>query len=207
MTTRDGTVKRLEVSALKNLRNNGIRALTLDEGDQLISVVETRGHDRVLIATHDGQAVCFDETDVRAMGRVAVGVQGIRLREGDYVIGAARADEGKTVLSITENGCGKRTPIEGVPRHGTRRSGREELHGHGQDRRRGGHEGGGRHGGSAAGDGGGHPDPHPCGEYPRGGTRHAGRYRHALQGGGRPGHLLALADPEEKQPEPEEASL
>ena len=112
MTTRDGTVKRLEVSALKNLRNNGIRALTLDEGDQLISVVETRGHDRVLIATHDGQAVCFDETDVRAMGRTAVGVRGIRLREGDYVIGAARVDEGKTVLSITENGYGKRTPIE-----------------------------------------------------------------------------------------------
>ena len=112
MTTRNGTVKRLEVSALKNLRNNGIRALTLDEGDQLISVVETRGHDRVLIATHDGQAVCFDETDVRAMGRTAVGVRGIRLREGDFVIGAARADEGKTVLSITENGYGKRTPIE-----------------------------------------------------------------------------------------------
>ena len=112
MTTRNGTVKRLEVSALKNLRNNGIRALTLDEGDQLISVTETRGHDRVLIATHDGQAVCFDETDVRAMGRTAVGVRGIRLREGDYVIGAARADEGKTVLSITENGYGKRTPIE-----------------------------------------------------------------------------------------------
>ena len=112
MTTRNGTVKRLEVSALKNLRNNGIRALTLDEGDQLISVTETRGHDRVLIATHDGQAVCFDETDVRARGRTAVGVRGIRLREGDFVIGAARADEGKTVLSITENGYGKRTPIE-----------------------------------------------------------------------------------------------
>ena len=112
MTTRNGTVKRLEVSALKNLRNNGIRALTLDEGDQLISVVETRGSDRVLIATHDGQAVCFDETDVRAMGRTAVGVRGIRLREGDYVIGAARADAGKTVLSITEKGYGKRTPIE-----------------------------------------------------------------------------------------------
>ena len=112
MTTRNGTVKRLEVSALKNLRNNGIRALTLDEGDQLISVTETRGHDHMLIATHDGQAVCFDETDVRAMGRTAVGVRGIRLREGDYVIGAARADADKTVLSITENGYGKRTPIE-----------------------------------------------------------------------------------------------
>ena len=112
MTTRNGTVKRLEVSALKNLRSSGIRALTLDEGDELISVVETRGSDRVLIATHDGQAVCFDETDVRAMGRTAVGVRGIRLREGDYVIGAARADAGKTVLSITEKGYGKRTPIE-----------------------------------------------------------------------------------------------
>ena len=112
MTTRNGTVKRLEVSALKNLRSNGIRALTLDEGDELISVVETRGSDRVLIATHDGQAVCFDETDVRPMGRTAVGVRGIRLRDGDYVIGAARADAGKTVLSITEKGYGKRTPIE-----------------------------------------------------------------------------------------------
>ena len=112
MTTRNGTVKRLEVSALKNLRNNGIRALTLDEGDQLISVTETRGHDRMLIATHDGQAVCFDETDVRAMGRTAVGVRGIRLREGDYVVGAARADAEKTVLSITERGFGKRTPVE-----------------------------------------------------------------------------------------------
>ena len=112
MTTRNGTVKRLEVSALKNLRNNGIRALTLDEGDQLISVTETRGHDRMLIATHDGQAVCFDETDVRAMGRTAVGVRGIRLREGDYVVGAAKAVPGKTVLSITERGFGKRTPVE-----------------------------------------------------------------------------------------------
>ena len=112
MTTRNGTVKRLGVSALKNLRNNGIRALTLDEGDQLIDVLETHGSDWILIATHDGQAVCFDETDVRAMGRTAVGVRGIRLREGDYVVGAAKAVPGKTVLSITERGFGKRTPVE-----------------------------------------------------------------------------------------------
>ncbi len=112
MTTRNGTVKRLEVSALKNLRNNGIRVLTLDEGDRLIDVLETHGSDRILIATHDGQAVCFDETDVRAMGRTAVGVRGIRLREGDYVVGAAKAQPGKTVLSITERGFGKRTPVE-----------------------------------------------------------------------------------------------
>ncbi len=112
MTTRNGTVKRLPVETLKNLRNNGIRALTLDEGDELINVQETDGSQRILIATHDGQAVCFDETDVRAMGRTAVGVRGIRLREGDYVVGAARAETGKTVLSITERGYGKRTPVE-----------------------------------------------------------------------------------------------
>ena len=112
MITRNGTVKRLEVSALKNLRNIGIRAITLDEGDELIEVKETDGTQKILIATHDGMACCFDENDVRAMGRTAVGVRGIRLREGDYVVGAARAAEGKTVLSITENGYGKRTPVE-----------------------------------------------------------------------------------------------
>ena len=112
MTTRNGTVKRLEVSALKNLRNNGIRALTLDEGDELINVQETHGSDRILIATHDGQAVCFDETDVRAMGRTAVGVRGIRLREGDYVVGAGVVQPGRAVLAITEKGFGKRTDLE-----------------------------------------------------------------------------------------------
>ena len=75
-------------------------------------MLETHGSDRILIATHDGQAVCFDETDVRAMGRTAVGVRGIRLREGDYVVGAAKAVPGKTVLSITERGYGKRTAVE-----------------------------------------------------------------------------------------------
>ena len=112
MFTRNGTVKRLPVGTLKNLRNNGIRALRLDEGDRLISVRETDGTRKVIIATHDGQAICFDENDVRPMGRDAVGVRGIRLREGDYVVGAARARAGKTVLSITENGYGKRTPVE-----------------------------------------------------------------------------------------------
>ena len=112
MVTRQGTVKRLPVHTLKNLRNNGIRALRLDEGDELVSVRETDGARKILIATHDGMAVCFDENDVRPMGRDAVGVRGIRLREGDYVVGAARAIEGKTVLSITEKGFGKRTPVE-----------------------------------------------------------------------------------------------
>ena len=112
MVTRSGTVKRLPVETLKNLRNNGIRALTLEEGDELIEVKETNGRQKIIIATHDGMAVCFDESDVRPTGRTAVGVRGIRLREGDYVVGAARAHEGKAVLTITENGYGKRTPVE-----------------------------------------------------------------------------------------------
>ena len=112
MVTRNGTVKRLPVETLKNLRSNGIRALSLDEGDELVAVRETDGSQRILIATHDGMACVFDETDVRAMGRTAVGVRGIRLREGDYVVGAARAQAGKQVLSITENGFGKKTPVE-----------------------------------------------------------------------------------------------
>ena len=112
MITRSGTVKRLSVAALKNLRNNGLRVLTLEEGDELITVRETDGTKNILIATHDGQAVCFDENDVRPMGRTAVGVRGIRLREGDYVVGAARATAGRCVLSITENGYGKRTEID-----------------------------------------------------------------------------------------------
>ena len=112
MVTRQGTVKRLPVATLKNLRNNGIRALNMDEGDALVSVRETDGHQKILIATHDGMAVVFDENDVRPMGRTAVGVRGIKLREGDYVVGAARAREGKSVLTITERGYGKRTPVE-----------------------------------------------------------------------------------------------
>ena len=112
MVTRNGTVKRVAVSAFRNLRQNGIRALRLDEGDSLVSVLETDGESRILIATYDGMAVCFDENDVRTMGRDAVGVRGIRLREGDRVIGAARAAAGCQVLSITERGFGKRTPVE-----------------------------------------------------------------------------------------------
>ena len=112
MVTRNGTVKRLPVVALKNIRASGIRALNLDEGDELISVRETDGTKKILIATHDGQAICFDENDVRPMGREAVGVRGIRLEEGDYVVGAARATAGKNVLTITENGYGKQTPVE-----------------------------------------------------------------------------------------------
>ena len=112
MMTRNGTVKRIAMDALRNLRNNGLRVITLEEGDELITVRETDGTRNILIATHDGQAICFAETDVRVMGRTAVGVRGIRLKEGDYVVGAARATPGKAVLSITQNGYGKRTAVE-----------------------------------------------------------------------------------------------
>ena len=112
MMTRNGTVKRIAMDALRNLRNNGLRVITLEEGDELITVRETDGTRNILIATHDGQAICFDENDVRVMGRTAVGVRGIRLKEGDYVVGAARATPGKAVLSITQNGYGKRTAVE-----------------------------------------------------------------------------------------------
>ncbi len=116
--TRNGTVKRMSQAALRNIRANGIRALTLDEGDELISVLPTMGDENILIATHDGMAVCFDENDVRPMGRTAVGVRGIRLREGDYVVGAGSTYGGEALLSITEKGYGKRTPVEEYSVHG-----------------------------------------------------------------------------------------
>ena len=111
MVTKHGTVKRLPVVTLKNLRNNGIRALRMEEDDQLIAVHETNGEKKMIIATHNGMACCFDENDVRPMGRDAMGVRGIRLREGDYVIGAGIADENMEILSITEKGYGKRTHV------------------------------------------------------------------------------------------------
>ena len=108
--TRSGTVKRMALSALRNIRTSGIRALTLDEGDELINVMRTDGSQNILMATHNGQAICFAETDVRAMGREAVGVRGIRLKDGDWVVGAEIAQPDASVLSITEKGYGKRTP-------------------------------------------------------------------------------------------------
>ena len=109
--TRNGTVKRIEQTQLRNIRSNGIRAITLDEGDELISVLSTAGHEDIFIATRNGMSVCFTETDVRAMGRMAVGVRGIRLREGDYVVGAGASGQGGEVLTVTEKGYGKRTAL------------------------------------------------------------------------------------------------
>ena len=110
--TRNGTVKRMAQSALRNIRTTGIRALKLDEGDSLITVLQTDGTENILIASHNGFTACFEENDVRPMGRDAVGVRGIRLREGDYVVGADSTGAGETLLTITENGYGKRTRTE-----------------------------------------------------------------------------------------------
>ena len=124
MITRMGTVKRLELSSLNTSRKAGIRALTLEEGDELMEVRRTDGEQNILLVTHEGMAICFRETDIRCMGRDAVGVRGIRLKDGDYVVAGARAHQGQTLLTITENGYGKRTPIEeylrgegGEPQH------------------------------------------------------------------------------------------
>ena len=112
MVTRKGTVKRLEVSSLRNIRASGIRALNLDEGDQLMAVLQTNGSQDVLLATHNGQAIRFPEDKVRPMGRTAVGVRGIQLREDDYVVGAGVVQPGKALLAITAHGYGKRTDLE-----------------------------------------------------------------------------------------------
>ena len=111
MVTRGGTVKRMKMTALRNIKNVGIRALTLGDEDELIAVRDTDGKQKILIATHDGMAICFKETDVRPAGRMAAGVRGIRLRKGDYCVGAARAREGGSLLTVTINGYGKRTEI------------------------------------------------------------------------------------------------
>ena len=118
MVTRLGTVKRIPFIALKTNRKGGIRAITLDEGDQLINVIRTQGNDNIILATREGMAICFNENDVRPMGRDAVGVRGILLSAGDVVIGAEKAEEGKTLLTVTERGYGKRTELSEYLRTG-----------------------------------------------------------------------------------------
>ena len=116
MVTRQGTVKRMQLSDIYTARKAGIRVLTIEEGDELISVMKTSGEDNILIATRQGMAICFNENDVRCMGRMAAGVRGIRLKNGDMVVGAAVAEANKTLLSVTERGYGKRTPVESYMR-------------------------------------------------------------------------------------------
>jgi len=111
MVTRKGTVKRLPFISLNTRRTTGIRAITLEEGDQLINVMRTNGNDNIILATANGMAICFNEKDVRPMGRDAAGVRGITLTGDDFVIGAQVAQEGTTLLTVTENGYGKRTEL------------------------------------------------------------------------------------------------
>ena len=118
MVTSQGTVKRIPFIALKTNRKGGIRALTLNEGDHLINVIRTDGNDNILLATAQGMAICFNENDVRPMGRDAAGVRGISLGDGDFVVGAEKAEEGKTLLTVTVNGYGKRTELQEYLRTG-----------------------------------------------------------------------------------------
>ena len=112
MVTRKGTVKRIQLSSIYTARKAGIRCITLEEGDELICVRETDGDQAILIVARSGMSICFKETDVRCMGRDACGVRGIKLRDGDYVVGAARAKRNHQVLMVTENGYGKRTDMD-----------------------------------------------------------------------------------------------
>lgn len=111
MVTRKGTVKRIPFLSLKTNRKGGIRAITLDDDDHLINVIRTNGNDNILLATALGYAICFNENDVRPMGRDAAGVRGIMLTENDFVVGAEKAEAGKTLLTVTVNGYGKRTEL------------------------------------------------------------------------------------------------
>ena len=118
MVTKKGTVKRIPFISLKTNRKGGIRAITLEEGDHLINVIRTDGNDNILLATAQGMAICFSEKDVRPMGRDAAGVRGIMLTGEDFVVGAEKAEEGKALLTVTENGYGKRTGLSEYLRTG-----------------------------------------------------------------------------------------
>ena len=112
LVTKNATVKRLELSALYTARKAGIRALTIAEDDDLIAVLKTSGENNIILATAGGMAICFCETDVRVMGRDAAGVRGMALGAGDYIVGAGIAEPGKELLTVTQNGYGKRTALE-----------------------------------------------------------------------------------------------
>ena len=118
MVTKNGTVKKTPLSEFEYQRKTGKRALSLDEGNELLSVHLTTGKDKIIVATKNGLCVCFDEQNVRSMGRTASGVRGIRLADDDEVCGSALVEDGKLLLSITENGLGKRTPFDEYSVHG-----------------------------------------------------------------------------------------
>lgn len=117
-TTKQGIVKRTEVSEFSNIRQNGLRALNLKEGDELINVLLTNGQEDIIIGTRSGYSVRFNEATIRGMGRSATGVRGVKLREEDWVVGASRINDKQEVLVITENGYGKRTSAAEYPTKG-----------------------------------------------------------------------------------------
>ncbi len=110
--TRNGLIKKTDLMDYSRIRQNGLRAIELVEGDELISVRLTDGEQEIVIATHDGLAIRFNEKDVRSMGRTTRGVRGIRLHDGDFVVSATVPGEGETLLMVTENGYGKKTEVE-----------------------------------------------------------------------------------------------
>jgi DNA gyrase subunit A len=117
MITKQGVIKRTRLNDFEYQRNGGKIAIDLDENDELLYVKHTLGDSNIIIATHEGMAVRFDENDVRVMGRTARGVRGIRLSDGDYVAGATLVEEGKTLLTITENGFGKKCEFDNYSCH------------------------------------------------------------------------------------------
>ncbi|HEK9997221.1 DNA gyrase subunit A [Streptococcus equi] len=117
-TTKQGIVKRTEVSEFSNIRQNGLRALNLKERDELINVLLTNGQEDIIIGTRSGYSVRFNEAAIRGMGRSATGVRGVKLREEDWVVGASRINDKQEVLVITENGYGKRTSAAEYPTKG-----------------------------------------------------------------------------------------
>lgn len=113
MVTRKGVIKKTSLAEFQNIRSNGINAVNVDEGDELLDVILTDGKKRIFIATHDGLAIRFDEEGVRSMGRAARGVRGVVLRPNDYVVSvcAVSADDSERMLSVSEQGYGKQTKI------------------------------------------------------------------------------------------------
>jgi len=127
MVTKKGTSKRCSLQVFKNLRRAGLIAIDLKEGDELVSVKLTEGKSNILVASSKGMVIKYNEQNVRVMGRTACGVRAIRLAEDDYVIGMVKIDEEKTILSVTENGYGKRTEPD---KYKTQTRGGKGLRGH-----------------------------------------------------------------------------
>ncbi|MBQ6252813.1 DNA gyrase subunit A [Ruminococcus sp.] len=112
MVTKNGKIKRTNLSLYKNVRKNGLIAIGLDEGDEIAGVRMTDGNAQLFVATHNGMAIRLEESKGRALSRSAHGVRAIKLRDGDYVVSMARVREGATLLTVTENGYGKRTELD-----------------------------------------------------------------------------------------------